>query len=153
MSTTNKAVLDFLVALARVRSKFREQHVFLESLNVFECIKTTVSPFIVRDTPDASYALEGVTLNVVINAEVKHPKDPNKRSLEASILIRFASGRWVAEGEVGWSGRDMGCDVLEESQLLVESVEQLVQQLPHFADTVLNQYKRTVEDYSDGAER
>src|SRR4051794_29190147 len=108
--SSSEVVVRFISFLALVRSMFRQTHLFAEKENVFCDVSTNVEPFKVEES---EYADDGVTLSIALNANLRNPRDSERQALGMSLLIRRSSGNWIAEAEVGFTGRDVGWDPFE----------------------------------------
>src|SRR5438876_533226 len=119
---STEVVVRFLIFLANVRTMFRQVHLFAEGIPALQTVSTTVIPFKSEPTEYAEY---GVTLSIALNAELSRPADEEKMAIGMSLLIRRSANVWIAEAEVGWTGKTIGWDPFASKDMRVSSIEEI----------------------------
>lgn len=149
MNKDDTLILDFCSVLAAIRSLCRDTHIYLERLECFKQVQTIVSPFRQAEDRDdfQEYARRGVSLSFFIDADLAKIIDVNKCSLGFSLVIRYSGDHWVAEGEIGWSGRDVGGDTIASHDLSAKSINEFIKGLPTFTEQVLKEYRLIVQEH------
>lgn len=121
--SSSAVVIQFISFLALIRSLFRQTHLFAEHEIVISEVSTHVEPFKVEES---DYADNGVTLSIALNANLRNPRDPEKQAIGMSFLVRRRGGIWLAEAEVGFTGRDVGWDPFESKEARFNTIEDLM---------------------------
>ena len=62
-----------------------------------------------------------------------------------TLLLRRREGRWIAEAEVGWTGRDVGWDPLASNEIECASPEDLMAKVPPLVTWMDATFRETVE--------
>jgi hypothetical protein len=124
---------------------FRKTHLFAEKSSALQAASTTVIPFKSEQTDYAEY---GVTLSVALNAEIRKPVDREKMAIGMALLMRRSGGVWIAEAEVGWTGRDVGWDSFASREVQSSSVEQLIEEVPALIAWMDETFREEVERLS-----
>ncbi len=110
---STEVILDFLSFIADLRKKFGEVHLVAERCPALHDVTTEVIPF--KGEP-SDYAERGVTICLSLIAELRKPIDSDKKAIGVDLLLRHTEQGWIAEAEIGWSGRDIGWDNFEETR-------------------------------------
>lgn len=121
--SASTVVIQFISFLALVRSMFRQTHMFAETVTAISDVSTHVEPFKVEGS---DYADNGVTLSISLNANLRKPQDPERQAIGMSLLIRRSGGSWIADAEVGFTGRDVGWDPFDSKEAQFDTVEDLM---------------------------
>ena len=129
--SSSESVLDFIGFLASVDAQFRRARIAAEKSAAVRDVSTMVIPFKAATSDDAD---KGVTISVALNAELRRPLNSERKALGMSLLLRRVAGSWIAESEVGWSGKEIGWDVFEAKELKADSLESLMLQVPAIVD-------------------
>ena len=140
--SASEVVLRFVGFLAVVRSMFRQTHLFAEKQRSLQSVSTSVEPFKVEDS---AYADEGVTLTLALNANLRKPPSSERQAVGMTLLLRRREGRWIAEAEVGWTGRDVGWDPLASKEIECASPEDLMAKVPPLVTWMDATFRETVE--------
>lgn len=144
LDLNSKYILRFLEMLALVRESFRRAHLELDASSFIKKVDTTVTPFRSR----ADRLEDRVTFSYFLDGELMRPLDADRQSIGASLLLRFFEDRWVAEGEIGWTGFSVGWDSFTERICEADNAEDFLQKVPIFAEELLADYiveTKTVE--------
>ncbi len=137
LSEKNDLIQQFLHMLGIVRKLFRLIHIEVENSSIFRKVETTVSPFI----DEIGSLDEKASLSIFLDAEIENSIDKEKQSLGVSLTIRYHQQFWLAEGEIGWSGKSVGWDNYIDREYKSEDIDDFIIELPSFVKKLLEQYK------------
>jgi len=135
--------IELIAFLADARSMFRQTHIFAEKEAAISDVFTTIEPFKAEDT---RFADRGVTLSIALNANLRHPRNPEKRALGMSLMIRRSAGIWIAEAEVGWTGNEVGWDPFASKEIQHASPEEVFANLPALVTWMDSVFRQTVAE-------
>ncbi len=128
---STEVILDFLSFIADLRKKFGEVHLVAERCPALHDVTTEVIPF--KGEP-SDYAERGVTICLSLIAELRKPIDSDKKAIGVDLLLRHTEQGWIAEAEIGWSGREIGWDNFDEREAQTETIEETYIIVPPMVD-------------------
>ncbi len=134
-------ILRFLSFLSAVRTTFRQVHLDAEKDRALRDVSTMVLP---SKGEASDYADDGVTISVALNAELRNPIDSDKKAIGMSLLLRHAGGRWIAEAEIGWTGKNIGWNQFDEREVQGATVEDLMNAAPPLVEWMETRFREEV---------
>ena len=135
--STDEAILNFIRVLATINSLFRQVHVDLEKTGKFCRITSHISPLMAEQKS----LDEGTSLAFFFDCEIKQVRHREKQSIGVSLILRRKNQNWLAEGEIGWSGVEIGWDNFYDCELLSSSLDEFLRDLPQFTDQLLDTFR------------
>lgn len=143
--SSSEAIVRFISSLAGIRSMFRQTHLFAEKQNIVQTVSTQVEPF---KGEVSDYADKGISLTIALNANLRSPPDLERHAVGMTLLIRRRGGKWIAEAEVGWTGRDIGWDPFESREIERASPEELMDDVPPLVEWMDANFRETIKKLS-----
>lgn len=138
---STEIVLQFLAFLAQVRAAFRQVHLFAEKSPALRTVSTAVIPVEVKPS---DYADKGVTICVALDAELRKPIDSERKSLGISLLLRHTRGMWLAEAEIGWTGKKIGWNSFDSKEAQGKSIDEIMNTIPPMVEWMDRRFKEEV---------
>lgn len=138
---STETILRFLSFLSEVEAMFRQVHLDAEKNHALRDVSTMVIPF---KCEVSDYADHGVTISVALNAELRYPVDSDKKAIGMALLLRHAGGRWIAEAEVGWTGKNIGWDPFDSREAQEAAIEEMMNAVPPLVEWMGMRFREEV---------
>lgn len=136
-------ISDFVLWMAHVQAAFRELHIAASRDPRFAAVHTQVIPH--------GRSREDVTLSFSLLADRHDLSDASKQALGISLLLRQDAGGWVLEAETGWSGKDIGWDVIDDDTASATSVAELLGRAPVLVEWLSRRFNEIADQSSRSA--
>jgi hypothetical protein len=139
---STETVLRFLAFLAQVQGMFRQVHLIAEKSPILCDVSTDVIPSL---GAASNYADEGVTISIALNGWFVKPPDSEREAMGMSVLLRHCDGVWIAEAEVGWTGREIGWDPFDSKETEATSIEEIMDKAPPLVEWMGTRFRKELE--------